>query len=236
MSSSTSKPIGELRKALGVSLRVLLFLVPLFLLVGTAPLARFFTPAANRTLYFKLPIEGARFHWEFLDPKIFLSGELTLRIINKGHDETLVVFRDGKIHDGWEMIGDGKPDSSFYFGFSSTRRFRTKPNDSLVITLKAPKDLLGRGPYSEGVLAAGVWQMTGTYSSLYGGRWNPMDLIVLHGEPPIAFMECWKGVGPIKITKAEGWTGPKSSDENGLSRRLSSRHRGTNGNKCGSHI
>jgi hypothetical protein len=212
------------------------FIPALFLVVGATPLGSFFTPAANRTLYFKLPIEGARFHWTFLDPKAFLSGELTLRILNKGHDQTLVVFRDGKIQDGWEMIGDREPDSSFYFGFSSTHRFRTKPNDSLIITLKAPKDLVGRGPYSEGVLAAGVRQMTGTYSSLYGRRWNPMDLIVLHGEPPVAFMECWKGVWPIRTIKAEGWVGPTSSDEHGLSRRLSSMHRGTNGHKCGSHI
>jgi hypothetical protein len=38
---------------------------------------------ADRTLYFKLPIEGARFHWQFLEPNVFLSGELTLRIVNK---------------------------------------------------------------------------------------------------------------------------------------------------------
>jgi hypothetical protein len=42
--------------------------------------------SADRTLYFKLPIEGARFHWEFLDPQAFLSGELTLRILNKDRD------------------------------------------------------------------------------------------------------------------------------------------------------
>jgi hypothetical protein len=145
------------------------------------------------------------------------------------------VFRDGKINDGWEMIGDAPPDGSFYFGFASSHRVRTKADDRLVITLKVTTDLLGRGPYSEGVLAAGVWQMTGTYSSLYGARWNPLDLVVLHGDPPIAFMQCWKGVWPITITKAEGWKGPKATDDTGLFRRLS-KPRGTNGDACGSHI
>ncbi len=234
MSDSRPARIGGLRKVVRVVFQTLVMVFPFLLIVRETPFRAFLMPAANRTLYFKLPIEGARFHWTFLDPKTFLSGELTLRILNKGHDETIVVFRDGKISDGWEMIGV-KPDSSFYFGFATTHRFRTKANDSLVITLKTPKDLHGRGPYTEGVLAAGVWQMTGTYSSLYGRRLNPMDLIVLHGDPPVAFMQCWKGVWPIVIIKAEGWKGPKAMEETGRLRRMS-KHRGTNGSRCGSHI
>ncbi len=211
-----------------------LLAVALFVL-GAAPLAESFAPAADRTLYFKLPVEGARFHWRFLDPEAFLSGELTLRILNEGHDETLVVFRDGKIHDGWEMIGEALPDGSFYFGFATSDRVRTKADDTLVITLTATSDLLGRGPHHEGVLAAGVWQMTGTYSSIYGARWNPLDLLVRAGKPPIAFMQCWEGVWPITITKEEGWRGAPPNNESGLGRRLS-RPRGTDGSVCGSHI
>ena len=212
-----------------------MFVFTLFAGLGATPFATSLAPPAKRTLYFKLPIEGAEFHWTFLDAAAFLSGELTLRILNKGHDETLVVFRDGKIHDGWEMIGGARSDGSFYFGFETARRVRTKADDSLVITLRAKTDLRGRGPYSEGVLAAGVWQMTGTYSSLYGGRWNPIDLIVLHGDPPVAFMECWKDVWPITITNAEGWKGAEPADEVGRSWWMS-RERGTNGDGCGSHI
>ena len=222
---------SKARRVLGAAT----FVATLLVAVGATPFATSIAPAAERTLYFKLPVEGARFHWTFLDPAAFLSGELTLRILNKGHDQTLVVFRDGKIQDGWEMIGDARPDGSFYFGFASSHRVRTKADDSLVITLRAKTDLPGQGPYSEGVLAAGVWQMTGTYSSLYGGRWNPMDLIVLHGDPPIAFMQCWNGVWPITMTKAEGWKGEQPADEVGRSRRMS-RPRGTNGDTCGSHI
>ncbi|HET9064976.1 MAG TPA: hypothetical protein VFN22_04045 [Gemmatimonadales bacterium] len=192
-------------------------------------------PSANRTLYFKLPIEGARFHWRFLDRAAFLSGELTLRIINKDRDQTLVVFRDGKIQDGWEAIDDTRPNGGIYFGFASTDRFPTKADDSLVITLTATKDLLGQGPYREGVLKAGVWQRTGAYSSIYGERWNPIDYIVQHGDPPIVFMECWRDEWPITITKSEGWSGgaePKAVA--GLLGALG-KPRGTTGRECGSH-
>jgi hypothetical protein len=235
VSDSMPAPMVALSKARRLFLRTVPLVATLLLAVGATPFAESFAPAADRTLYFKLPVEGARFHWTFLDPEAFLSAELTLRILNKGHDQTLVVFRDGRIHDGWEMIGDAQPDGSFYFGFATTHRVRTKADDSLVITLKVKNDLRGRGPYSEGVLAAGVWQMSGTYSSLYGGRWNPMDLVVLHGDPPVAFMECWKGVWPITITKAEGWKGEQPPDEVGLFG-MQRKPRGTNGNRCGSHI
>lgn len=195
-----------------------------------------FATSAERTLYFKLPIQGVQFHWNFLDSAAFLSGELTLRILNKGRDDTLVVFRDGKIQDGWEVIGDKKPGKEVYFGFATTtRRFLTKADDSLIVTLKAPKDLLGRGPFTEGVLSAGVWQMSGSYSSMYGGRWNPMDLFVLHGDPPIAFMECWTGVWPITVTKHEGWKGAEPPGEPSFIRKFA-KERGTNGRPCGSHI
>ena len=96
---------------------------------------------------------------------------------------------------------------TFYFGFSTTRRYRTRADDSLIMTLTAPKHLRRRGPDSEGVLAAWVWQMSGSYSSTYRGRWNPADLPVLHGDPPVAFTECWTGVWPITITKREGGWG-----------------------------
>lgn len=235
MSDSTPSNAQGRGKVLRDLLRgIAWFAVPL-VLFGMIPFMPSLVPSAERTLYFKLPIEGVRFHWRFLDPDAFLSGELTIRIINKGRDQTLVVFRDGKIQDGWEMIGDESPSKAFYFGFSTTRRYQSRADDSLIITLKAPKDLLGQGPFSEGVLAAGVWQMSGSYSSIYGRTWNPIDWLVLFGEPPVAFMECWAGVWPITITKTEGWKGPPPKEESTFLRRLF-KERGTNGRLCRSHI
>ena len=124
---------------------------------GRVPAA--LSPTVSRTLYFKLPIAGTRFHWTFLDRRAFLSGELTLRILNtrEKRDQTLVIFRDGKISDGWAMIGKMPRDSSVYFGFETQERFPTTVGDSLVITLVAREDLRGRGPHSEGTLPKGTW-------------------------------------------------------------------------------
>ena len=213
--------------------QVLPFVFLGLLVFWASPLASSIAPAAERTLYFKLPIEGVRFHWRFLDSAAFLSGELTLRIINKNHDQTLVVFRDGKLLDGWTMIGETRPDGSYYYGFETNDRIRTKANDSLVITLTAPKDLLGQGPFSEGVLSAGTWQMHGTYSAIYGKRLNPLD-VMFSGEAPVAFMQCWAGTWPITITKREGWRGAGEEKAPGVFRKLT-RDRGTNLRACGSH-
>lgn len=197
------------------------------------PVLTSFAPTAERLLYFKLPIQDVRYHWRFTDADAFLAGELTLRIINTDRDETHVVFRDGQIQEGWEAISPARPGDGFYFGFQSTKPFRTKGNDSLIITLQAPRDLAGRGPHSEGVLAAGTWQMTGTYSSIYGRRWNPLDIVVIR-ESPIAFMECWSGEWPITITSSEGWQGAEPAVDIGILSRLSI-SRGTNGDRCRSH-
>ncbi len=194
-------------------------------------------PSVNRTLYFKLPLEGVEFHWAFTNRDDFLAGELTLRIINGDHDETFVVFRDGTIHDDWEMVGEPRQDGSFYFGFATDKRFPTAPDDSLIITLTVVKDLLGRGPYREGILPAGTWQMTGTYSGLYGGTLNPIYSLGRGGDPPIATMECWDGVWPLSIAKQEGWHGvkPASDDRVGVFEKWRPK-RGVDRRRCGSHL
>ena len=88
-----------------------------FLLFGTFALLlwgrvpAFLSPTVNRTLYFKLPIEGTRFHWTFGDRLAFEAGELTLRIVNtkRGRDQTIVIFRHGQVSAGWEMIAAVTP-------------------------------------------------------------------------------------------------------------------------------
>jgi hypothetical protein len=40
---------------------------------GLPPFVAAWIPAAERTLSLKLPIEGAHFHWTFLEPEAFLA-------------------------------------------------------------------------------------------------------------------------------------------------------------------
>ncbi|MBL0938492.1 MAG: hypothetical protein IBJ03_06345 [Gemmatimonadaceae bacterium] len=222
-----------------VWMRIILVLT-IWLSVFRGYVPPFLSPTANRTLYFKLPIEGAEFHWRLLDGKAFLAGELTLRIVNerRGRDETHVVFRNGVISEGWKVIDGDSPRGDMYFGFATGNRSPTAPDDSLIITLVAPRDLHGQGPDNEGTLSAGTWQATGTYSGLYGGTLNPLGLIARWGEPPIATMECWDNVWPITITKETGWMGLRSPtdidrEEGWFERAIS--HRGTDGRQCVSH-
>ena len=207
------------------------------LLDGRVPAA--LSPTVARTLYFKLPIAGTRFHWTFLDRRAFLSGELTLRILNprEQRDQTLVIFRDGKISDGWAMIGDARPDSSFYFGFAAPERFPTTVGDSLVITLVAREDLRGRGPHSEGTLPKGTWVATGTYSGLYGGTLNPLRDLVNAGKTGIAFLECWDTVWPLKDARDGGWMGVMSAEDQEFERAERERgQRGVDGRRCRSTL
>jgi hypothetical protein len=197
------------------------------------------SPTVARTLYFKLPIAGTRFHWTFLDRRAFLSGELTLRILNvtRQRDQTLVIFRDGIITDGWEMIGDMPRDSSVYFGFSTRERFATTVGDSVIVTLIAAQDLRGRGPLSQGTLAKGTWLATGTYSGLYGGTLNPLRDLVNAGEPPIAYLTCWDTVWVLRDARDAGWMGEKPTAEKELeSGKRQLQQRGVDGRRCRSKL
>lgn len=150
--------------------------LPLFVIWGTFFSYRMpFTAnrSVDRTLYFKLPLEGVEFHWRFDDAEALYAGRLTLQMINGDRNQEIVVFADGKLSEGWRMIGEPRRDGSVYFGFESSTRYPTSARDSLVVTLESGVDLTGRGPRREGVLEAGVWTMTGTHSFLLGGDLQP---------------------------------------------------------------
>ena len=195
----------------------------------------FLSPTVGRTLYFKLPIAGTRYHWTFLDRRAFLSGELTLRIVNaaRDRDETLVVFRNGRITEGWAMIGDASSDSSVYFGFETGHRVATAVGDSVIVTLTATQDLRGRGPHAQGTLAKGTWVATGTYHAVYGGTLNPLRDLVRAGQPPVAFLTCWDTAWVLRDVRDAGWMGPKPTGEDEVSfwRRLRP-ERGVDGRRC----
>lgn len=215
----TAPPPTATRRVLRLLLPFLIPCVTLWMTLCDGRVPAFMSPTVERTLYFKLPIDGTRFHWTFFDRRAFLSGELTLRILNadRDRDETLVIFRNGKITEAWEMIGDERPDSSFYFGFATERRFATSVGDSVVLTLIATEDLQGRGPYSSGTLAKGTWVATGTYGSLYGGTLNPLRDLVRVGDSPIAFLSCWDSSWVLLDVSDEGWKGTKPTDEDDTS-------------------
>jgi hypothetical protein len=218
---------------------LLLLCLSLWMSVFDGRVPAFLSPTVPRTLYFKLPIAGTRFHWTFLDRQAFLSGTLTLRILNskRQRDQTLVIFRDGKVTDGWEMLGDTPRDSSAYFGFSTRERFATSVGDSVIITLIAAEDLTGRGPYSRGTLAKGMWVATGTYSGLYGGALNPVDALVFAGEPPAAFLECWDTVWALRDARDGGWMRERTAAEKELDSGKRPRpQRGVDGRECRSTL
>lgn len=199
----------------------------------------FLSPTVERTLYFKLPIAGTRYHWTFLDRRALLSGELTLRIVNAGRDrdQKLVIFRNGKITEGWEMIGDMPRDSSFYFGFSTKQRIATAVGDSVIVTLTAMEDLRGRGPYSQGTLPTGTWVATGTYAALYGGTRNPLRDFMRAGRPPAAYLTCWDTAWVLRDASDEGWMGakPAGEDDESFVSRLRP-ERGVDGRRCRSTL
>ena len=180
-----------------------------------------------------------RFHWFFLDRRALLSGELTLRIVNadRDRDQTLVIFRHGRITNGWKMIGREMRDSSVYFGFETGARIATAVGDSVILTLIAGEDLPGRGPHSQGTLSKGTWVATGTYSGLYGGTLNPLRDLVFWGDPPIAFLTCWDTTWVLRDARDDGWMGPKpTGEDDGSTMRRLRPERGVDGRLCRSTL
>jgi len=210
----------------------LLFGAFAWLLWGRVP--AFLSPTVNRTLYFKLPIDGTQFHWTFGDRLAFEAGELTLRIVNadRGRDQTIVIFRHGRVSAGWEMIAGSSHVSDAYFGYASDTRFPTAVGDSLIITLVATEDLPGRGPHARGTLPKGTWVATGTYSALYGGTLNPLSNVVFWGKPPHAFLTCWDTTWVLQDVRDDGWMGPRPADEQDELRP----GRGVDGRRCRSTL
>jgi len=217
---------------------LLLSCLSLWLALCNGRVPAFLSPTVARTLYIKLPVAATRFHWVFLDRRALLSGELTVRIVNAGRnrDETLVIFRNGTITDGWHIIGGETGGSSIYFGFVTGARFDTAVGDSVIVTLTAREELRGRGPYSQGTLAKGTWVATGTYSGLSGGTMNPFRDLVRLGKPPIAFLTCWDTAWELRDASDNGWMGPKPPDEDKVSMFEGLYLRGVDGRRCQSML
>jgi len=168
----------------------------------------------DRPLSFKLPLAlyaGRSLGWVFLDEGAFLAGSLTLRIIRDGAVETIVVFQDGTVAEGWVPV-PSPPGASegIPFGFRSSTLHATAPGDSLEIELVAVEPLVGRGAFLQGTLPAGRYLSMGSYSAI------SINVLLLEESSvrdrtgaaftvPTAFMECWRQPWSLTILTGEGW-------------------------------
>ena len=153
--------------------------------------------AATRTLYLKLPLAQPEHHWRFHDREAFLSGRLTLRMIRAEGQDSMVVFDASRIVPGWSPIETAGP-GEIYFGFTSATRYVTTPSDSVVIELLVREDLAGIGPELSGILLAGSYRSTGSYSGLT----DASDV------PPRAFLQCWREKWNL-VPTGPGWLDPQ---------------------------
>lgn len=216
----------------------------------------------DRRLYFKLPLEQVRFHWRFLERDAFLAGSLTLRIIRDGAVDSIVVFQNGAVAEGWAPIPQTGTTGEIYFGFESSMRYATAPGDSLEIELVALEPLTGIGAYQQGTLPAGRYLSTGSFSSLTdddSAQWIRMIAMMkgiprdeLESMPEIqalrerlsaiegrmeymAFMECWRQPWSLTITAEEGWLpAARAAESRAWTSRLAGApdEMGTDGRSC----
>jgi len=113
----------------------------------------------HRMLYLKLPLKGVEFHWEFLDRKQLLNGELTLEFTAEGKPHVETIFENGKLNPNWTVISDtdveDEKNNSLYFGFKSKKKYWFNHDDHAKITLTNAKPLQGWGPDFKAELSAG---------------------------------------------------------------------------------
>jgi len=171
----------------------------------------------ERKLYFKLPLLQPEFHWMFKNRKDYLSGKLVISIIRGNKTESITVFENGKISEGWVEMDDAAKSETperIYFGFISTLKYETAPGDSLRLELNVITDLDGIGPDNQGILKTGTYTSTGVYSliidrydtSMFGSSMSEKELEALHKTYDYTvFMESWKEKWPLVITEGKGW-------------------------------
>lgn len=179
----------------------------------------------ERAIELKLPLLQPRFHWTFMSRADFLSGKLVLRIAREGQSNDIAIFENGKFSDGWDAMPiTGPRKGEIYFGFRSTRKYLTAPDDKLELELTVTKDLPGIGSIQTGILPAGKYKSVGTYSALIDeydtsafaeemakeGKKSPAEQEELLNKLRAmcehkAFLESWKDQWSLKITGEKGW-------------------------------
>lgn len=147
-------------------------------------------------LYFKLPLEGVEYHWQFREREKFLAGSLKL-VISRGEERrTIEVFSHGVIDEGWKTLGSQGESRRIYFGFSSLDRYPVTLGDTVELVFDSPYDLDGIGPDNTGVLAAGQYRSRSPFK---------MYLFDSYDERPTAFLVDWNQKWPLTLTGNQGW-------------------------------
>jgi hypothetical protein len=173
-----------------------------------------------RTISLKLPLRQPEFHWTFLSRKQFLAGKLTLRVTRNDKTTEIIICENGRMSEGWEPLTmPANPKAGeLYFGFQSTKKYATAPNDQLEIELHVAKDLEGIGPNQTGTLPAGTYKSKGTYSGLLDEYKVPGSLDSTNKETLDklrkmyefkAFLENWQDQWQLRITSEDGWLSPQ---------------------------
>jgi hypothetical protein len=169
-----------------------------------------------RTISLKLPLRQPVFHWTFQSKEDLLAGKLILRISRNGKTTEIVIFENGHMSEGWEPITlpNNPKAGEIYFGFQSSKKYATAPNDKLAIELYVKDDLDGIGPLETGILPAGTYKAQGIYSGLLDeynvpdhskdGPKAMLDRLRKMYEFK-AFLENWESQWSLRNTGDEGW-------------------------------
>jgi hypothetical protein len=180
----------------------------------------------DRAISLKLPLLQPNFHWTFMSRDDFLSGKLLLRIIQEEEISEIIIFENGQFTEGWEAMSlpPAPERGEIYFGFISTVKYMTAPDDKLEIELTVKKDLQGIGAMQAGMLPAGIYKSKGTYSGLIDeydtsaieARLTEQSRLSADEQETLlnrlcsmyenkAFLESWEDQWPLKITSQTGW-------------------------------
>jgi hypothetical protein len=168
-----------------------------------------------RTISLKLPLSQPVFHWTFQSKENLLAGKLMLRINRSGKTIDIVIFENGQMSEDWEPLAlPNSKAGEIYFGFQSSKQYRTAPDDKIEIELYVKDDLDGIGPLETGILPAGTYKAQGIYSGLLDEYKVPAQSKDLPKETLDklremyefrAYLENWKSQWPLRITGDEGW-------------------------------
>jgi hypothetical protein len=173
-----------------------------------------------RQISLKLPLQQPAFHWTFMSKEKYLEGQLVLRIKRGDKTTEITIFKDGKLTQGWKPMAmpQNPKAGEIYFGFQSSTKYATAPNDTLEIELHVNKDLNGIGAIHTGILPKGIYKTQGTYSGLIDKYKVPetfkdvpketLDKLAKMYEFK-AFLESWKQQWKLNITGDDGWLPPE---------------------------